>query len=159
MVRRAERELQVTLGKYGKEHRRLVDDFLSTHQLTKAQRHIFRHIPQYLKASKSARLIEARKRNTLVAYTVADMGSSEFAFYLFNFRSSREKIPGASDLLFNQMVNLAQSEGKKAINLGLGIHPGIRRFKEKWGGAPFLSYASALVHRKPPDIGKLANKL
>ncbi|MGD2269198.1 MAG: hypothetical protein PVI06_02275 [Desulfobacterales bacterium] len=159
MVRRAEKELCVTLGNFSKEHRRLVDDFLSSHQLTKAQRHIFRHIQHYLKASKYARLIEARKKTTLVAFTIADMGSTEFAFYLFNFRSTREKIPGASDLLFNEMVSLAQSEGKKAINLGLGIHPGIRRFKEKWGGVPFLSYASALVHREPPDLGGLANKL
>jgi hypothetical protein len=159
MVRRAKKELQLNLGKFSKEHRRLVDDFLSTYQLTKAQRHIFRHIQHYLKASEGARLIEARKKTRLVAFTIVDMGSTEFAFYLFNFRSTKEKIPGASDLLFNEMVNLAQSEGKKAINLGLGIHPGIRRFKEKWGGVPFLSYASALVHRKPPDLGKLADKL
>jgi hypothetical protein len=159
MVRRAEKELHVTLGNFSREHRRLVNDFLATHQLTKAQRHIFRHIQHYLKASRHARLIEARKGRSLVAFTIADMGSTEFAFYLFNFRSTRDKIPGASDLLFNAMVNLAQSEGKKAINLGLGIHPGIRRFKEKWGGVPFLSYASAVVHREPPDLGRLANKL
>jgi hypothetical protein len=68
-------------------------------------------------------------------------------------------VPGASDLLFNEMVKLAQSEGKQAINLGLGIHPGIRRFKEKWGGQPFLAHNSVLIHRKPALLGKLANKL
>jgi len=57
------------------------------------------------------------------------------------------------------MVNLAQSEGKKTINLGLGINKGIRQFKEKWGGVPFLPYASALVHRGPVDLGRLAKKL
>jgi hypothetical protein len=57
------------------------------------------------------------------------------------------------------MVNLAQFQGKKAINLGLGIHPGIRHFKEKWGGVPFLAYHSALVQRPTVDLEGLAKKL
>jgi hypothetical protein len=159
MVRRAERELQVTLGKFGKDHRRLVKDFLAAHDLTREQKYLFQHIHQYSKKSHTAYLLDARKENVLVAFTIVDMGSADYAFYLFNFRSHKECIPGASDLLFRKMVNLAQVEGKKMLNLGLGIHPGIRRFKEKWGGIPFLSYTSALVHRKPLDLGKLANKL
>jgi hypothetical protein len=78
---------------------------------------------------------------------------------LFNFRSKKPNIPGASDLLFKEMVNLAHAEGKKAINLGLGIHAGIRRFKEKWGGMPFLPYRSALIQRAGLDLGTLAAKL
>jgi hypothetical protein len=57
------------------------------------------------------------------------------------------------------MVNLAQMEGKKTINLGLGVNAGIRRFKEKWGGVPFLDYCSALVDKREVDLGKLAKKL
>jgi hypothetical protein len=57
------------------------------------------------------------------------------------------------------MVHLAQAEGKKALNLGLGIHPGVSRFKEKWGGTPFLAHAPALVTRKPLEMGRLADKL
>jgi hypothetical protein len=57
------------------------------------------------------------------------------------------------------MVNLAQTEGKKAVNLGLGVNSGIRRFKEKWGGVPFLNYSSALVDKREVDLGKLAKKL
>ena len=68
-------------------------------------------------------------------------------------------VPGASDLLLREMVNLAHAEGKKTINLGLGINTGIRRFKEKWGGVPFLPYTSAIVHRNPLDLGRLAKKL
>ncbi len=159
MVRRAERELQITCGGFGKEHRKLVNAFLAAHKLTPAQKFVFKHIHHYLKNSESSRLIEARKGAQLVAFTIADMGSADYAFYMFNFRSTKDKIPGASDLLFNEMVNISQSEGKKAINLGLGIHPGISRFKEKWGGIPFLSYSSALVHRKSMELGRLANKL
>ncbi len=159
MIRRAARELQVVAGEFGKEHRKLVNAFLAAHKLTPEQKHVFKHIHLYLEKSNSSRLIEARRGTRLVAFTIADMGSAEYAFYMFNFRSTKEKIPGASDLLFNEMVNLSLSEGKKAINLGLGIHTGIRRFKERWGGVPFLAHAAALVHRKPLDMGTLANKL
>jgi hypothetical protein len=69
-------------------------------------------------------------------------------------------VPGASDLLFDEMVRLAHSEGKQAINLGLSVHPGIRRFKQKWGGEAFLEHRSVLIQRKQvPDIGKLSRKL
>lgn len=99
------------------------------------------------------------KKLALVAFNIVDMGSADYAFYLFNFRSVTENVPGASDLLFYEMVSLAQSKGKGAINLGLGIHPGIRRFKEKWGGVYFLPYASALIRRQPPELKSLFDKL
>jgi hypothetical protein len=71
----------------------------------------------------------------------------------------KEHVPGASDLLFQEMTNLAQAEGKGTLNLGLGVHPGVRRFKEKWGGTPFLTHASAVVNLKPLEMGRLADKL
>jgi hypothetical protein len=159
MVRRAARELTVTEGTFGKAHRKLVKDFISRHQMSEEYKHIYERIPHYLKRSKPARLLEARKGNTLIAFTIVDLGSANYAFYLFNFRSVEENIPGASDLLFHKMVCLALSEGRKTINLGLGIHPGIRRFKEKWGGIAFLPYTSALIRRQPFEIGTLMDKL
>ncbi len=57
------------------------------------------------------------------------------------------------------MVKLALTEGKKTVNLGLGVNAGIRRFKEKWGGAPFLNYSSVLVDKRKVDLGRLAQKL
>ena len=159
MVRRAERELQISRGGFGKEHKKIIKRFLSTHRLNREQKSVFKQIPQYLKSSTSAILLEARKNNNLVAFNVLDIGSADSAFYLFNFRSSIFNVPGASDLLFQEMIRLAQAEGKKAINLGLGINDGIRRFKEKWGGMPFLPYSSALVRRESLDLGRLARKL
>jgi hypothetical protein len=38
------------------------------------------------------------------------------------------------------MIRWTQEQGKITINLGLGVNEGIRRFKEKWGGVPFLTY-------------------
>jgi len=159
MVRRASRELRVREGKFGKEHHRLVEDFLSKRQLTEAQIHIFKHIGPYTERSTSVRLLEARKGDVLVAFTIADMGSVGYAFYLFNFRSVADRVPGASDLLFDVMVRLAESEGKAAINLGLGINSGNRHFKEKWGGTPFLDYNAAFINRKPFEMGRLMHKL
>ena len=159
MIRRAKRELQFAHGKFGRQHKKLVKAFLKQHQLNPEQIYLFKHIPHYLKRSRTATLLEARKDRELVAFSIMDSGSQDYAFYLFNFRSTKINVPGASDLLFEEMVRLAQSQGKKAINLGLGVHQGIRRFKEKWGGVPFLAYHSVLVRREDLDLGKLANKL
>ena len=159
MLRRAQRELQVARGSFGKEHKKIVKAFLSDHSLNRRQRHLFKHLPQYLKAVSSAVLFEARREKELVAFNIVDLGTADYAFYLFSFRSRKINVPGASDLLFHEMVNLAHAEGKKAVNLGLGINAGIRRFKEKWGGTPFLNYSSVLVDKREVDIGRLARKL
>ena len=159
MVRRASTELHVRQGTFGREHRRLVKEFVSRHELSPEYTKLLKRMPQYLNKSSSARLLEARRGDILVAFTIVDLGSATYAFYLFNFRSVERNVPGASDLLFFEMVKSAQKEGKAAINLGLGINPGIRRFKEKWGGTPFLPYHSVLVNRKPADLGSLAEKL
>ena len=68
-------------------------------------------------------------------------------------------VPGASDLLLRELVKVAHAARKKAVNLGLGINDGIRRFKEKWGGVPFLPYVSAIVQRESVDLDRLAKKL
>lgn len=159
MVRRAGRELAVGPGTFGREHGKLVKAFLSEHALGSEQRHICKQIPHYLKRSDSACLIEARKGRTLVAFSIVDTGARDYAFYMFSFRSSRQTVPGASDLIFSEMIRTAHSKGRKTLNLGLGINPGIRRFKEKWGGKVFLPYASALVRRQTMDLGRLADKL
>jgi hypothetical protein len=159
MVRRAQKDLVITRSKFGREHRRMVREFLKTRQFKPEQIYLFRHLHHYLNRSSSAILLDARKGNDLVAFSVIDLGSADYAFYLFNFRSTDLNVPGASDLLFQEMVNIAQSSGKSAINLGLGINPGIRRFKAKWGGVPFLSCETAVINRAPSDFDGLAKKL
>ena len=159
MLRRARKELKVARGRFQKEHKKVIKAFLSDHSFNRQQKYLFRHIPQYLKASDTAVMFEARKENKLVAFNILDLGSADCAFYLFSFRSGTINVPGASDLLFHEMVKLAQAEGKKTLNLGLGVNAGIRRFKEKWGGTPFLNYSSVLVDKREIDIGRLAKKL
>jgi hypothetical protein len=132
---------------------------VADHRFNRQQKYLFKHIPHYLKASSSAVLFEARREKELVAFNIVDLGAADHAFYLFSFRSRKVNVPGASDLLFYEMVNLAQTAGKKAVNLGLGVNAGIRRFKEKWGGTPFLNYSSVLVDKREVDLGRLAKKL
>ena len=160
MVRRAERELKIKVGRFGSEHKKIIKDFIGRQDLSAAQVHIFEHVPAYLKRSKTTHLFEARKSGRLVAFSIVDMGSAHYAFYQFNFRSIKIAVPGASDFLLSEMVRLAQTESKQAINLGLGVHPGIRRFKEKWGGQEFLEHRSVLIQRKQAfDMGPLSRKL
>jgi hypothetical protein len=42
------------------------------------------------------------------------------------------------------MINLSKENSKGYIHLGLGVNEGIRRFKEKWGGVPFLKYDESI---------------
>ena len=159
MVRRARKELVVAPGRFGRDHKRIVQTFIKNRRLSPEQIHLFKHIHDYLKRSPSAALLDARKDGRLAAFTVLDLGSADHAFYLFNFRSADIDIPGSSDLLFHEMVNISQFNGKKAINLGLAVNFGIRRFKEKWGGVPFMPYEGALVYRAGQDLDALARKL
>jgi hypothetical protein len=159
MVRRAQKDLVITSGQFGRDHKHIVKAFLKSRRFTPEQTHLFKHLYYYLKHSPSAVLLDARKGGRLAAFTVLDLGSADYAFYLFNFRSTKFNIPGASDLLFREMVNIAQSSGKRAVNLGLAVNAGIRRFKEKWGGVPFLPYEAALVCRETQGLGDLAQKL
>ena len=159
MVRRANRDLSVSVGTFAREHKKLAKVFLSSHKLSQEQKEIYKGIAPYMKRSRTALLLEARRGDDLVAFNIVDMGSADYAFYLFNIRSVKTNVPGASDLLFHKMVGKAQDEGKQTLNLGLGIHAGVRRFKEKWGAKPFLTHASALVTRKPLEMGRLVDKL
>ncbi|HPQ44868.1 MAG TPA: hypothetical protein PKZ42_11655 [Syntrophales bacterium] len=160
MIRRADREVIIGEGEFGSEHRQLIRDFIRIHDISPEHEEIFNNLNKYLERSDHARLLEARKENNaLSAFTIVDLGSAEYAFYLFNFRSPTESVPGVSDLLFYEMARLSNSEGKRAINLGLGINQGNRWFKEKWGGAVFIPYRSATINTHPLDMDTLLNKL
>ena len=80
------------------------------------------------------------KQGRLAAFDIVEFGSKKYAFYMFNFRSKERSVPGASDLLLNEIIQTAKNEGKSFVNLGLGMNRGNISFKEKWGGKPFLDY-------------------
>ncbi len=158
MIRRAGREVSVVRGRWGKEHEKLVADFICQRRIGKSYADIFHRIPHFLESANTARLLDARKGPILSAFTVADFGSADYAFYLFNFRSTTDFVPGSSDLLIFNLAEEARNRGKIALNLGLGISDGNRRFKRKWGGVAFLRYGSATVER-PQGLRKTLSAL
>lgn len=140
MLTRARHEVTVSSGEFGREHKKLVKAFIRTRRLDGATRFIFQRLPEYAK-SDSALVFEAcTPRGHLVAFDIADFAARDYAFYMFNFRSQKLAVPGASDLLLYHIIERAQIEGKRYLNLGLGIDAGIAFFKEKWGAEHFLDY-------------------
>jgi hypothetical protein len=148
MLRRAGRELSVGKNsRFDQEHKKMVEEFLRSHSADEATRFIFQRIDTYLSSSKTASIFEARTgEGDLVAISIAEFKPRDYAMYMFNFRSQAHHIPGASDLLLSAVIRQAIAEGKKYINLGLGINPGVAFFKEKRGGVVFLSHAFCLYH-------------
>jgi hypothetical protein len=147
MLKRASRELVVETGQiFSDEHKKMVDDFLQTHPVDESMRLIFKRIQDYLSSSPGAWVFNARNRGgELVAFDIAELGSKNYALYMFNFSSTGLYVPGASDLLLAEVIRQAKTEGKRYLNLGLGINPGVAFFKKKWGGVIFLPYAFAMI--------------
>jgi len=154
MLRRASQDARVESSRdIGEEHLSLIDEFLLVHPVSEESRYIFERIPAYVSAVPTARVFSARNRTgALIAFDVAEFGARDYAFYQFNFRSRKHYVPGASDLLLDAVIATAQSEGRRFLNLGLGINPGVRRFKEKWGGKPFLAYEYCRYAPGPPTM-------
>jgi hypothetical protein len=159
MLKRARRDVSVSIGTFGREHKRLVDDLMLTHRLDKAMQFIFKRLPEYVKCD-TAIVFDARTlRGDLVAFTVAEYGAKLYAFYMFNCRSREHNVPGASDLMFTHVIECAQAEGKQYVNMGLGVDAGIAFFKTKWGATPFLRHFSSLLESQTPSTwGKLFDR-
>ena len=159
MINRAERHLKVKRGKtFDKGHHDLVREFLTGHPVGPQTRFIFEKIPDYISSSPTAWVYDAKnEKGELVAFDVAEMGSKHYAFYMFNFTSTDRVVPGASDLLLWEILLQAKREGKRYVNLGLGINPGVVFFKQKWGGVSFLPYSSCSY--EPPSVERLETLL
>lgn len=142
MVKRARREIITEEGReITYEHKILIEKFIEERKLDEKMSFILRNLHKYVEASPSVIVITARKKNgTPVAFNVLDLFSCLYAFFMFNVRTKKEYVPGTSDLLFCEMVKIAENQKRKYINLGLGINEGVKFFKEKWGGKPFMTY-------------------
>jgi hypothetical protein len=138
----ASKELIVERGRsISKEHEALISELLKREKLPDRVRELYRAMPDYIGHSSSAWALNARdKTGKLCAFTVVELGAKDFSAYILGARSKKHYVPHASDLLFLEMINLTREAGKNRVNLGLGVNAGIRRFKEKWGGKPFLRY-------------------
>jgi len=142
LVRKASRDLTIEKGEgISKEHMKLISEFLKRERPSPLIRELFLSMQEYVKRSETTIVLNAFNRNgELTAFYVIELGAKNFAVYLVGCHSKKNYVPHSSDLLFFKMINLAREYAKGYINLGLGVDEGIKRFKEKWGGVPFLRY-------------------
>ena len=139
---KASKELIVERGhSLSKDHDVLIAELLKREKLPPRIKELYRAMPDYVIRSPSACTLNARDKNRkLSAFFVVELGAKNFSTYVLGCHSKKHYVPHASDLLFLEMIKLTREHGKHTINLGLGVNEGIRRFKEKWGGLPFLNY-------------------
>lgn len=165
LVEKASEELSVERShSFSKDHEGLVEELLKREKLTPRVRELYFAMPEYVSRSQSSCVLNARDKNgKLCAFYVIDLGGENFSTYVVGCHSKKHYVPNASDLLFLEMINLTREHGKSTINLGLGVNEGIKRFKKKWGGVPFLKYEFCEVFygttRTLPLIESLISKL
>lgn len=153
-IRRASRELTVERHRrIENAHEELIAEFVTRERPNQKIERLFRSMAAYTVGSSTAMVLSARSKEArLSAFYVLDHGAKNFVTYVVGCHSKKHYVPGASDVLFAEMVAVARERGKRYIHLGLGVNEGIRRFKEKWGGIPSLKYEFCGYRRKPPGM-------
>jgi len=141
-VHQAARTLTVEAARaWTKEHQSLTDELMRREKLPPLIAELYRAMPAYLARCDTAYVLNARDaRGALTAFFVVERAATQFDTYVLGCHSKKYYAPHASDLLFARMIEDARARAKPFINLGLGVNPGITRFKTKWGGAPYLRY-------------------
>lgn len=116
-------------------------------------RRLLLKMPDYVGRGRESFVINARTADgKLAAFYVVDRAPASFATYVIGCHSRENYVPGASDLVFYELVEMSREYGKGYIHLGLGVNAGIRRFKEKWGGRAVHSYEMCEMVLKRPSI-------
>ncbi|MCX8026470.1 MAG: TraB/GumN family protein [Thermodesulfovibrionales bacterium] len=142
-IRKASEVLQVEIDQSPtSQHKGLVADFIASKTLPNNIRKLYLRLPEYVSQTNDAFLLSAytKKDKLLVAFFVVEMEAKRFSAYMIGCVSKTNYVRSASDLLMYELIKLSEKSGKEFINLGIGVNDGIRRFKEKWGGKPFLKY-------------------
>jgi len=160
-VKRAAKKLVVEQSSvFGSEHQSLVNELMNRQKLPALISELYQSMPDYIANCETALLLDARDDvGNLSAFFVVETAAEKFDTYLLGCHSKVNYIPHASDLLFAEMIALAEHREVPGINLGLGVNPGIRRFKQKWGGKAFLEYQYCELYFGPPEQISVVNLL
>ena len=151
-LRKAGRRLAVERAVHmGDAHHQLMQEFIERVSPPLRVKELFFKLPQYVASARHAFVLNAwDSKQTLAAFYVIDLAARDFASYIIGCYSKNNYVLGASDLLLSELIKMSSEYGKGYIHLGLGVNSGIRRFKEKWGARPTLSYEMCeLVQKKP----------
>jgi len=135
----------------GDAHHQLMQEFIERVSPPWRLKELFFKMPQYVASARHAFVLNAwDSKQTLAAFYVVDFAARGFANYIVGCYSKLNYVLGASDLLLFELIKMSAEYDKCYIHLGLGVNSGIRRFKEKWGARPTLSYEMCeLVQKKP----------
>jgi len=142
VVDEAHAQLKVKQSKnMGQDHLALMEEFMDRINPSTRVRTLYFKMPEYLDKAEMAYVLEARdKDNRLTGFYVIDLWAKAFTSYVVGCHSKSTFVPGASDLLFHEMLLISLDHGKRYMHLGLGVNKGIIQFKKKWGGKPTLAY-------------------
>ena len=132
-------------------HKELGQGFIERAKPPSRIRELLFKMPQYVGHSRDSVVLNVwDKKDHLSAFYIVDLAAKNFSTYVIGCHSKKNYVPGASDLLLFEMINLSKEYGNDYIHLGLGVNKGIRQFKKKWGGIPTRRYEMCeLVVRRP----------
>lgn len=139
-------------------HRRLWAEFLERKENAMSPRvaALYAATPAAM-ASGRLKLLDARDADgNICAALLLDYNPQNFVSYILGAHSRYHYAAHAMDLLFYEMLRNAAKTGKKYVHLGLGVNPGIERFKRKWGAVPFFPYAYAQWEENDGEAVSLA---
>ena len=144
-------------------HQELMQEFVERTPLSDRVKKLLFKMPEFVARAGTAFVLNAwDKANQLAAFYVIDVEAQQFSNYIIGCHSKKNYVLGASDLLLFELINLSREREKAYIHLGLGVNPGISRFKAKWGAVPTRRYEMCeLVFKKPTlldsikSLGKL----
>jgi hypothetical protein len=141
-------------------HQELMHEFVARNRLPERVKRLFIKMPEFVACSEKAHVLNAWDKNDkLAAFYVVDFEAKQFSNYIIGCYSKKNYVPGASDLLLFELINLSRERDKLYIHLGLGVNAGIRRFKEKWGGVPKRDYQMCELVLKKPSLFETISSL
>jgi len=135
------------------EHEALALEMISRGGLTPRVEALFANIGAFVSKTDSAWVLNAWTHDSkLSGFYVVDLAPRHFSVYVLGGHSKAHYVHRASDYLFFKMIELSKAHDKTVIHLGLGVNEGIRRFKKKWGGIPFLPYHVCDMTMRGPSL-------
>ena len=154
MLRKAQKQLAVERStEFLEDHNQLIDEFIQRVEPYYRVKNLLHRMPDYLHAAPSSVVLNARDGNDhLTAFYVVDSDAKDFNAYVIGGHSKKHYVPGASDFLCHEMMQMTKEQGKRYVHLGLGVNDGIRRFKRKWGGIPTLRYEMCEITLRKPSL-------
>jgi hypothetical protein len=154
VVRKASEKLSVERADAMHEaHNHLMHEFIERIHPPRRVERLLLQIPDYTRKQSDGVVLNAwDDRKRLAAFYVVDTAARHFSTYVIGCHSRQNYVPGASDLLVYEMIELSRESGKQYIHLGLGVNEGIRRFKKKWGGVPTRRYEMCEIRLRKPAV-------